>query len=200
MGEDQDAAGARGLDEAHRGDRLAGAGRMLEPEALVGVGVVGRLVDDVLVDVVGPTLLVLVLVLRRPRRLLLVVSSSTSSSVVLLVVGIVLVGAGTRLLDGERPSRRDRRRSPTRWRLGAAARSACPRARRPGAGSAACRRRGAAPPRESTRSRPSSSDVARGATRRRVPRRRRRARPARRRARGAARCPGASASPGSSPG
>ena len=44
MGEDQDAAGARGLDEAERGDRLAGAGRVLEPEALGGVGVVGRLV------------------------------------------------------------------------------------------------------------------------------------------------------------
>ena len=37
MGEDQDAAGARGLDEAERGDRLAGAGRVLEPEAAVGV-------------------------------------------------------------------------------------------------------------------------------------------------------------------
>ena len=33
VGEDQDAAGARGLDEADRGDRLAGAGRVLEPEA-----------------------------------------------------------------------------------------------------------------------------------------------------------------------
>ena len=34
MGEDQDAAGARRLDEAQRGDRLAGAGGVLEPEAL----------------------------------------------------------------------------------------------------------------------------------------------------------------------
>ena len=42
MGEDQDAAGARGLDEAQRGDGLAGAGRVLEPEALGGVGVLGR--------------------------------------------------------------------------------------------------------------------------------------------------------------
>ena len=33
MGEDQDAAGARGLDEADGGDGLAGAGRVLEPEA-----------------------------------------------------------------------------------------------------------------------------------------------------------------------
>ena len=33
VGEDQDAAGARGLDEAERRDGLAGAGRVLEPEA-----------------------------------------------------------------------------------------------------------------------------------------------------------------------
>ena len=33
VGEDQDAAGSRALDEAERGDRLAGAGRVLEPEA-----------------------------------------------------------------------------------------------------------------------------------------------------------------------
>ena len=37
VGEDQDAAGARGLDEAERRDRLAGAGRVLEPEAPGGV-------------------------------------------------------------------------------------------------------------------------------------------------------------------
>ena len=43
VGEDQDAAGARGLDEAERGDRLAGAGRVLEPEALGRVGVLGLL-------------------------------------------------------------------------------------------------------------------------------------------------------------
>ena len=42
MGEDQDAAGARGLDEAHRGDRLAGAGGVLEPEAPRRAGVLGR--------------------------------------------------------------------------------------------------------------------------------------------------------------
>ncbi len=45
MGEDQDAAGPRGLDEADRGDRLAGAGRVLEPEAALGAGVLGRLLD-----------------------------------------------------------------------------------------------------------------------------------------------------------
>ena len=45
VGEDQDAAGARGLDEAERGDRLAGAGGVLEPEALGRVGVLGLLVE-----------------------------------------------------------------------------------------------------------------------------------------------------------
>src|SRR6185436_16498140 len=39
VGEDQDAAGPRRLDEADRGDRLAGAGRVLEPEALARVGI-----------------------------------------------------------------------------------------------------------------------------------------------------------------
>ena len=51
MGEDQDPAGPRGLDEPERGDRLAGAGRVLEPEPPVGVGVLGLLVElDVLVE------------------------------------------------------------------------------------------------------------------------------------------------------
>ena len=49
VGEDQDAAGARGLDEADRGDGLAGAGGVLEPEAPVGARVLGHLVADVLV-------------------------------------------------------------------------------------------------------------------------------------------------------
>ena len=38
VGEDQDPAGARGLDEAERGDGLAGAGRVLEPEAAAAPG------------------------------------------------------------------------------------------------------------------------------------------------------------------
>ena len=45
MGEDQDPAGARGLDEADRGDRLAGAGRVLEPEAAARPRVLRRLLD-----------------------------------------------------------------------------------------------------------------------------------------------------------
>ena len=36
MGEDQNAAGSRGLNEAERGDRLARAGGVLEPESAVG--------------------------------------------------------------------------------------------------------------------------------------------------------------------
>ena len=72
VGEDQDAAGARGLDEADGGDRLAGAGRVLEPEAAARARVLGRLGDDVLVDglrlvpVLG--LLVLGELLGQPRR------------------------------------------------------------------------------------------------------------------------------------
>ena len=72
VGEDQYAAGPRGLDEAERGDRLAGAGRVLEPEPAVGVRVLGRFVElDVLVELVprpaSPGLLVLG---ARRRRVL----------------------------------------------------------------------------------------------------------------------------------
>ena len=66
VGEDQHAAGARGLDEAERGDGLAGAGRVLEPEALGGVGVLGLLGELLLV--LGD-LGVLVLVPVGERRL-----------------------------------------------------------------------------------------------------------------------------------
>ena len=68
MGEDQDAAGARGVDEAHRGDGLAGAGRVLEPEALVRRW--GRRAPPR----AG------VLVERRPRRPVVVGSSASASS------------------------------------------------------------------------------------------------------------------------
>jgi len=52
VGEDQHAAGARGLDEAEGRDRLAGAGRVLEPEPARGVGVLGLLGElDVVVDI-----------------------------------------------------------------------------------------------------------------------------------------------------
>src|SRR5204862_5576345 len=70
VGQDQDAAGARGVDEAERGHRLAGAGRVLEPEAAGGIRVLGLLVDlDVVVQlaarvaVPGVGLLLLVLFL-----------------------------------------------------------------------------------------------------------------------------------------
>ena len=127
VGEDEDAAGARGLDEAHRGDGLAGAGRVLEPEALVGVGVVGGALLDVLVDVglgvVLPDVLGLVVVLvslvgsssssssssssatararrpRRPRRLELVV-------LVVGLVGLVRRAAAARARARRRPRAR----------------------------------------------------------------------------------------------
>ena len=67
VGEDQDAAGARRLDEAERGDRLAGAGRVLEPEALAGVRVLGRL-GDVCVVVAAPARPSPAAPRARPRR------------------------------------------------------------------------------------------------------------------------------------
>jgi hypothetical protein len=76
--EDQDAAGAGGVDEADGGDGLAGAGRVLEPETAVGAGVLGDLGDDlVVVGVVGPfvpvlRLLVLVDLLLGDRGRLVV--------------------------------------------------------------------------------------------------------------------------------
>jgi len=42
VGEDQDARGAGCIDEAGGGDGLAGRGRVLEPVAAPGAGVVGR--------------------------------------------------------------------------------------------------------------------------------------------------------------
>ncbi len=47
VGEDQDAAGLRALDETEGGDRLAGTGGVLEPEALAGVRVF-RLLGELL--------------------------------------------------------------------------------------------------------------------------------------------------------
>ena len=63
MGEDQDAAGARGLDEAERGDGLACARGVLEPEAPGRVGILGLLLEL--------PLLVLALVLPVLRLLVL---------------------------------------------------------------------------------------------------------------------------------
>jgi hypothetical protein len=91
VGEDEDATGARGLDEAHRGDGLAGPRRVLEPEALVGVGVLGA-VGDVLVEVVARVLLVglgvglLVFLVGQ----VLVVEVVVVVGDVLLVVGLVV--------------------------------------------------------------------------------------------------------------
>ena len=65
VGEDQDAARPRCLDEPERGDGLAGSGRVLEPEPAGGVRVLGLLRQlDVVVEavVVLPVLRLLVLV------------------------------------------------------------------------------------------------------------------------------------------
>ena len=82
VGEDQHAAGARGLDEAERGDGLAGAGGVLEPEAARGSGVV--------LQGVGGGLLLGLLGLVPVERLLLVGE---------LLVALDLDLAGGQLLD-----------------------------------------------------------------------------------------------------
>ncbi len=63
VGEDQDPAGPRGLDEPERGDRLAGAGGVLEPEPPVGVRVLRLLgeLDVIAARLVLPVLRLLVL-------------------------------------------------------------------------------------------------------------------------------------------
>ncbi len=94
VGEDQDAARARRVDETHRGDGLAGARRVLEPEALVGVGIVGLLVELVFVEgnlrsvVVGLLLgLVLVVVVAHVDLDLEVQRLDDLRLVVVIVVG-----------------------------------------------------------------------------------------------------------------
>src|SRR5215207_10292018 len=63
VSEDQNASGARSLDEADGRDGLAGPGGVLEPEATVGAGVLGRLLENILVHLFlfGPVLCFLLL-------------------------------------------------------------------------------------------------------------------------------------------
>ena len=174
MGEDQHAAGTGGLDEPERGDRLAGAGRVLEPEALVRVGVLGLLLELALVDPRRPASPGA----PRPRARRSTALSSGSSSRRVVVARHLRSSSSA----ASRPRRRRRRRSASpstapglvgagcRWippaarcrrRLAAgrcrcrcrcagrrpSAPSACPTARRPGGPRARCRRRGAVRPR-----------------------------------------------------
>ena len=188
VGEDQDAAGARGLDEAERGDGLAGAGRVLEPEALGGVRVLGRLGE------------------LRPRRRLVATG--------LVPVLRLLVGSSLVLVAPPRrgsPARRARRRLD-----GAVRRAAAPLPlplRCASASSAVSvpesastwwaestvpsTRRGSSWREQRARAR--AAATTRGASGRRLLAARRRARPARRRARAGAAVPGASALAASSP-
>ena len=148
MGEDQDPAGARGLDEAERGDGLAGAGGVLEPEAPRGAR------DPRRAPRTPPP--------PRPprpdpsRAAPRPDSSSPSSST------SPEWSSSRRWPPAGRPLRDE-------LQLGRRARSACPRARRPGERRAWCRRRGAARPRTAgARGRGSASTCA--ATRPRAPR------------------------------
>ena len=92
VGEDQDAARARGLHEAERGDGLAGTGRVLEPEPPGRTGILRLLGQLLLVLVeVGSPFAVGVPVLGLGVVLVLSSSSSSSSAsrrrlVVLLLV------------------------------------------------------------------------------------------------------------------
>src|SRR4029077_12167159 len=92
VGEDQDAAGAGGVDEADRGDGLAGAGRVLEPEAARGTGIVGSLGDSLLVVVLNRLFLPVLRLLVRSQILWLL----------LLVRGALAVGDGLGNIGGGR--------------------------------------------------------------------------------------------------
>ena len=86
--EDQHPTRAGRLDEAHGRDRLAGAGRVLEPEALVGVRVVRGALGDILVDVRGRFVVVprVVGLARRTGLELLVVVLVVRGELVLVLV------------------------------------------------------------------------------------------------------------------
>ncbi len=96
MRKDQDATRLRGLDEAERGDRLAGAGRMLEPEALGGVRVLGLIRQRllfvlVLVDPVARLLLGIALLLELVLRLVVLVGAILVELVVLFILVVVVL-------------------------------------------------------------------------------------------------------------
>ena len=122
VGEDQDAGGAGGIDEAGRGDGLAGRGRVLEPVAAPGAGVVGGRIGLQLVD-------------GRD-----VCDRHVEPGVVLVVVAVLVAVRRCRCR-----SRCPRRRPPhpPRPRHARGRRSARPAARParpPGGGAARCRR------------------------------------------------------------
>ena len=203
VGEDQDAAGARGLDEAERGDGLAGAGGVLEPEALGGVGVLGLLVElDVLVELgsscqsCGSS--------SSGSSLGSSSSSSSSSSVVELVVVLVVVLVDRRPVSrrrrvGGRAPRRPRATTPlaplplSRCRCAGprpAARSACPDSASTWWAESTVPSARCGSSSDSSRSSPSSSENCAAPVDRGRAWRRRRARRAQRRAPGAGRAGG----------
>ena len=102
-----------GVDEADRGDGLAGAGRVLEPEAALGAGVLGGLLDRLLVLVGRLLLPVLRLLVGRELLVLLVELVAVGA----VAVERLAVGVGRRGLSApSRPSPlavRPRRRPST---------------------------------------------------------------------------------------
>ena len=110
------------LDEADRGDGLAGAGRVLEPEAARGAGVLGGLLDHLLVLARRPLLPVLGLLVGGELLVLdLVGSSSSSSSTVVVGAGLGSLG----LVGLGRLGRLGCRRSPSPLRRSSSVTTCC---------------------------------------------------------------------------
>ena len=143
VGEDQDAAGARGLDEAHRGHGLAGAGGVLEPEAAGGARVLAAAsaAASSSASSAGSQ------------------SSGSSSASVLVALDLVLAGVGSS--SAPRPGPRPFGAS---WPICSSAVSAISVPESASTWCAfrtSCRRPGAAPPRSAAaRGRASASSVA----------------------------------------
>ena len=214
MGQDQDTAGPRRLDEPERGHGLAGAGGVLKPEPPVGVGILGLIRKlDILVALVLPVLWLLVLGFLLVLELGLLVlelgllessSSSASSS-------SSSASSSSRSASSDRAPSHPRwgsppvragpaqRRGRSRWWPGRspfrcagprrAGQSASLRARRPGGPRGRSRRPGAAPPRRAAARAPAAANTA-GAIRSTAAWRRPAPRSAQRRAPGVAPSPG----------
>ncbi len=91
VGQDQDSARSRGVDEADGSNRLAGAGRVLEPKAAVGARILGRLDDDFFLVGVG--------LLDPVDRLLLVLEDLVRLGWLALLLFYVLLGLELRLFE-----------------------------------------------------------------------------------------------------
>ena len=103
VGQDQHAAGPRGLDEPQRGDGLARSGGVLEPEPLGRVWILGLLFELALLVLALPVLRLLVLGLRLVEvdRVCVLVAVL----VAVLVLLVVIVGDAVACRQGARGRR-----------------------------------------------------------------------------------------------